>query len=95
MAFRIPFRGGNRERETSEQFEERKRIALGWHVEPLDPVQQQLTFIAGDVKRFPDEAIAGEIDVLFRDKTIEERGTLTGRVQKMRHPEQAETPKKP
>lgn len=93
MAFKFPhphFGGGGRERETPEQFKERKRRALGWHVELPDQVQQQLNYIAGDLSRFPDEAIAGEIDVLFKDRTLEERSALVGRVQKTRYPEQPE-----
>jgi len=90
---RIPGFGrnaGGRERETKIEFEERKARALGWHVEPPDPVQQQLSFIAGDRTRYPDEAIAGEIDVLFGNKTVEERQALVRRVDLIRHPEKAE-----
>ena len=77
-------------RETSLQFEERKRVALGWHIEAEDPTQQKLLFIAGEPGRVPDKKIMDEVNIIFKDKTLEERIALVERVNAIRYPGEVE-----
>ena len=93
MARNFPHIGGGKEREpkeTSLQFEERKRVALSWHIEPEDPIQQKLSFIADEPGRVPDNKIMDEINLVFKDKTLEERIALVERVNAKRHPGEVE-----
>lgn len=89
MARNFPHFGWGKEREsreTSLQFEERKKVALGWHIEPEDPIQQKLLFIAGELGRVSDKKIMDEVNILFKDKTLEERIALVERVNAIRNP---------
>ena len=53
----------------------------------VDPLEQQVTYLAGDRNRVPDEKLADEIKQLHPTRSNFERGLIELAVLDLRHPE--------
>ncbi len=87
MAFNFLHRGGAGSKERSVDTGSSGEIAGRV---TIDPLKQQLIFIAHDEKRVADDAVINEIDTVFSAKNLEERRALAEQVLDIRHPERVE-----
>ena len=75
-------------------FDAHKAEALGFHIEPPDPLEAQLTYISGDKRLFPSGELSEKLKKLHPQMDVLGIQELERRVLSMRYPEQTENPKK-